>query len=127
VLRLLDPGIDEFLTAWRDEGPRGPRVLGGLILPGAAACARALTGAVPHLPTVEPVAEDSDPLQTSTQGALAAALGIGYPAMVARCVERLAAAVGSELVVATGGLGRRWLSDAVYRRDLVLDGLGRLV
>ena len=94
---VIDAGTATTFGAWSGT------FLGGLILPGAAACAAGLSAAAPALPVVPPGAADARACQRDTVGALAAALGIGYPAMVTACADRLAAETGLTRRVVTGG------------------------
>lgn len=101
-LVVVDAGTAVTCTAWRLQ----PRLAfaGGLILPGRRACAVGLHQAAPALPLVE-VMDGLDPTaaQHSTGGAIAAALRIGHPAMVAACARRLASETGQILLMASGG------------------------
>lgn len=102
---VIDAGTAVTLSAWLHEpaAPYGARFAGGLILPGAMACLQGLHAAAPHLPLVSPLSSEADPAQHSTTGAIAAALGLGHPAMVAACRHRLAARLGLTCTVLTGG------------------------
>jgi pantothenate kinase type III len=123
---VIDCGTATTFTAWRGDG-RKAQVLGGMILPGAAACAAGLQRLAPELPLVEPASSRASPVQRETEGAIAAALGIGYGAMIERCLDRLREETGIATVIATGGAARRWLPEADFVPDLVLRGLARLV
>ena len=94
---VIDAGTATTFGAWSGT------FLGGLILPGAAACAAGLAAAAPALPMVTPGQHDARACQRDTAGALAAALGIGYPAMVAACADRLATETGLTRRLLTGG------------------------
>ncbi len=121
---VIDAGTATTLTAWDAAG----RCAGGLILPGPHALIAGLASCAPALPLVEPLGADARAAQRSTAGAIAAAAGIGHPAMVRACLERLRSETGLGRIVATGGgaeaLG---ISDAEHRPWLVLEGLARLV
>jgi pantothenate kinase type III len=111
---VIDAGTATTLGAWGISAGR-PAFRGGLILPGAAACLAGLAAAAPALPTVEPF---------TTR--LAAAIGIGYPAMVRACLERLRRETGLGRVILTGGAWaplREVDPLAVEDPDLVLRGL----
>ncbi|MDA3963747.1 MAG: type III pantothenate kinase [Planctomycetota bacterium] len=122
---VVDCGTATTLTAWRPDAERaaGVRTLGGLILPGATACAVGLQRLAPSLPLVEPGTPDAAPMQLETPGAIAAALGIGYVAMVERCLTRLQEVTGIGQVVCTGGAAERVLPEAPRVADLVFRGL----
>lgn len=127
---VIDAGTATTLTVWRaDPSARcGAVFAGGLIAPGATACVAGLVARAPHLPAVAPSAPDADPAAASTADAIARAVGIGYPGLVARCCEQLAAATGVTTVVATGGgLAACALADVPVISDLVLRGLAQVV
>lgn len=94
---VIDAGTATTFGAWSGN------FLGGLILPGAAACAAGLGAAAPALPVVPPGTAADRACQRDTAGALAAALGIGYPAMVTACADRLAAETSLTRRFITGG------------------------
>ncbi|MHC5068037.1 MAG: type III pantothenate kinase [Planctomycetota bacterium] len=120
---VIDCGTATTLSAWASDG----HFRGGLILPGAAACLQGLHEAAPGLPLVEPVAEEPAPDQHETRAAIAAAMAIGYPAMIERCCQRLAAATGISACVVAGA-GPLDLPASWQRVEhLVLAGLIRLV
>jgi pantothenate kinase type III len=129
---VIDAGTAVTLTAWRNHPTRqdplaGVRFVGGLILPGVHACAFGLSSLAPALPQVEPMAGDATALQQSTTGSLAAALGIGHPAMVLACLEKLRAESKIPDAVITGGNAIALLGPVLprmaYRPSLVLEGL----
>ena len=122
---VVDCGTATTITAWCIT-PEGPRTNGGLILPGAEACAAGLHQRVPSLPLVAPARADAIAIQRTTPDAIAAGLGIGYPAMVERCLERVQAASGISRVVATGGAAEMVAPGVPYEPDLVLRGLAIL-
>ncbi|MFW5860382.1 MAG: type III pantothenate kinase [Planctomycetota bacterium] len=127
---IVDAGTATTVDAWRGgDTPVGAVFLGGVILPGAAACLRGLRQAAPRLPAVDPDAEVDGPCQRSTRSAIAAGIAIGYPAMVARCVAQLRAQCAIDRVVLAGGAGAS-LANAVphaaRHEHLVLCGLARL-
>jgi pantothenate kinase type III len=99
----------------------------GLLLPGARACIGGLSASAPALPKVEPLAADASALQRDTPGAIGAAMGIGYPAMVLACLDRLRRDSGCQHVVITGGAAQPLLGPvaprAAYRPALVLEGV----
>lgn len=121
---VVDAGTATTLTAWDAAG----RFAGGLILPGPQAMIRGLAAAAPALPVVDPLPPDARAAQHGTAGAIAAAAGIGHPAMVRACVDRLRAETGIAAVAATGG-GAAVLAPllgVVERPWLVLDGMDLL-
>ncbi len=123
---VIDAGTATTLTAWNLADDGGPQFAGGLILPSPHACLAGLAALAPALPHVAPGTTASDAAQCSTTGAIAAGIGIGYPAMVAACLERLQAETGCGLTVITGyGAAELATSllDAPVVRGLVLDGL----
>lgn len=128
---VVDAGTATTLSAWRwDPGKRaGVAFAGGLILPGARACSQGLAQAAPALPEVEPIVGEPNPCQFDTQGAIAAGLGIGYPAMVAECLRKLQQQTGIDALRLTGGnaaiLIDRVIAAEHLRPALVLDGLAR--
>lgn len=130
-LVVVDCGTATTLSAWRRvpgaPPATGARFLGGLILPGARACLAGLALRAPALPAVEPAAADAPALQRDTPGALAAAIGIGYGAMVAACVQRLGAESGIADTLCTGGAAAPLLGSALprrcYRPTLVVEGV----
>lgn len=127
---VVDCGTATTLGAWRRE-PAGTRFAGGLILPGARACLAGLHALAPALPLVEPGAPSLRADQRDTAGSLAAGIGIGYGALVAACVRRLASDTGIARLVCTGGavqplLAGGALPGAEHRPALVLEGLARL-
>ena len=123
---VVDAGTACTLTAW----VAGPRLRGGLILPGIRACAAGLHALAPALPEVAPGGDD--PCARTPAEAIANGLAIGWPGLVGAALARLRAVTGISTVVATGGdadrlaeagvLARSWI-----RPDLVLDGLATLV
>jgi pantothenate kinase type III len=121
---VVDCGTATTLTAWRRAGPR---LLGGLILPGARACIAGLAADAPALPVVEPLDASAPALQRDTAGAIAAAVGIGHPAMVAACLERVQRESGCAALVVTGGNATPLLGNALprraYRPSLVCEGV----
>lgn len=121
---VVDAGTATTLTAWDACG----RYAGGLILPGPAAMIRGLAAAAPALPVVDPLPADAAAAQHDTAGAIAAAAGIGHPAMVAACLQRLRAETGITEAVLTGGGGAALvpLLHLPLRPWLVLDGLAIL-
>lgn len=130
ALIVLDAGTAVTLTAWRLESSRA-RFGGGMILPGALACSLGLSTLAPALPHVEPLGADASACQMSTNGALAAALGIGHPAMVGACLAKLRTESGIQDVVITGGNAAPLLGNIIprqaYRPSLVLEGLEMLL
>lgn len=123
---VVDAGTATTLTAWDAAG----RFAGGLILPGVHAMLAGLATAAPALPLVLP-AYDSPAAQRDTHGAIAAAAGIGHPAMVSACLRRLQSETGVARVVATGGGAAQLAAAGVLPTDairpwLVLEGLARL-
>lgn len=122
---VVDAGTATTLTAWR----RGPRFAGGLILPGPEACLAGLRLRAPALPDVAVADPDARADQNSTIGAIAAAIAIGYPAMVATCLRRLQGDAGCRSTLLTGGGAGRLrtvLPEVRSRPHLVLEGLLRL-
>jgi pantothenate kinase type III len=123
---VVDAGTACTLTAW--EG--GPRLRGGLILPGIRACAAGLHALAPALPEVEP--GTLDPCARTPAEAIANGLAIGWPGLVGAALARLRAVTGISTVVATGGDADRLADAGVLARswihpDLVLDGLATMV
>jgi pantothenate kinase type III len=120
---VIDGGTATTITAWGADG----RMLGGLILPGAAACLRGIAVDAPALPLVTPLAADASALQRDTAGALGAAVGIGYPAMVAACAARVQHEAALTALVVTGGNAPAWLGGVLprraYRPSLVCEGM----
>jgi len=121
---VVDCGTATTLTAWRVAGIQ---LIGGLILPGARACIAGLVAQAPALPAIEPWASEASALQRETPGAIGVAMGIGYPAMVRECLERIQRESGCTAVVVTGGnavslLGGVLLRRA-YRPSLVAEGV----
>ena len=121
---VVDCGTATTFTAWRGIGPR---LLGGLILPGAQACIAGLAAQAPALPAVGPLGADASALQCDTPHAISAAVGIGYPAMVAACLERLQQESGCRSLVVTGGNAPSLLGTVLprqaYRPSLVAEGV----
>ena len=126
-LVVIDAGTATTLGAWR-RVDGAARFLGGLILPGAHACLAGLAAQAPALPVVEPGDVDDDPLQRDTCVAISAAIGIGYPALVRACADRLGAATGIAARCLTGGDATRLAEDlgVTPEPDLVLHGLALL-
>jgi pantothenate kinase type III len=129
---VIDAGTAVTLTVWRYHPAKedllaGVRFAGGLILPGSQACSLGLSALAPALPVVEPMGADAAALQQSTTGSLAAALGIGHPAMVSACLEKLRAESKVQDAVITGGNAIPLLGPVLprmaYRPSLVLEGL----
>ncbi|HYE03935.1 MAG TPA: type III pantothenate kinase [Planctomycetota bacterium] len=123
---VVDAGTATTFTAWaRVED--AARLVGGLILPGARACIAGLAAQAPALPAVEPRFDAATACQRDTPGAIGAAVGIGYPAMVGACLERLKRDSGIDRVVVTGGAAAPLLGTVVprqaYRPALVLEGI----
>lgn len=123
-LVVVDCGTATTFTAWRAVGPR---LLGGLILPGAWACIAGLVAQAPALPAVEPWGAESSALQRETPGAIGAAVGIGYPAMVRECLDRLQRESGCAALVVTGGNAAVLLGSVLprraYRPSLTAEGV----
>lgn len=120
---VIDAGTATTITAWH----AGPRFAGGMILPGAEACRRGLAAACPGLPSPELDWARTDPAQHDTRGAVQAALAIGYPGMVAACVDTLRRASGITRTVITGGGAAPLLGpDAEHHPHAVLEGLALL-
>ena len=124
---VIDAGTATTLTAWDASG----RCAGGLILAGPYAMIAGLAARAPALPAPEPMAASARAAQRDTNGAIAAAAGIGHPAMVAACVERLQQETGIARIIATGGgadelvrSGR--LPQLEQKPWLVLDGMATL-
>jgi len=120
---VIDAGTATTFGAW------SATFLGGLILPGAAACAAGLAAAAPALPLVTPGTVADRACQRDTTGALAAALGIGYPAMVGACADRLSAETAVTRRVLTGGNAPALVAAGVVGEHdpwLVLRGLAVL-
>lgn len=125
---VVDAGTATTLTAWERTPAGSARFAGGMIVPGRRPLAQALALAAPALPVVEPGAADCDPRQRSTEGAIAAGLGIGYPGLVGACLTRLRAATGLTATLVTGGdagvlLQAQLLPALANRPSLVLEGL----
>ena len=122
---IVDAGTATTLGAWSGAPLR---FLGGLIAPGSAACSKGLADAAPALPTVS--ARAGLACQRDTEGALAVAMHLGYPAFIQACVQALMQETGVTRVVMTGGnadalaglVGERGERDDM----LVLRGLARL-
>ncbi len=127
---IVDAGTATTVDAWRGTDTSvGAAFLGGMILPGAAACLRGLRQAAPRLPAVDPGAAVDGSCQRTTRTAIAAGMAIGYPAMVARCVEQLRADCGIDRVVLAGGAAAQLAATvphAAQHEYLVLRGLARL-
>ena len=130
-LVVVDCGTATTLSAWQYvpgvPARCGARFLGGLILPGARACSAGLSAQAPALPLIDPLPATSSALQHDTVGALGAALGIGYGAMVAACLRRVQADSGIADVLITGGNAGPLLGGALprraYRPTLVVEGV----
>lgn len=120
---VIDAGTATTFTAWRAQGPQ---VLGGLILPGAQACADGLHAAAPTLPAVQPRWDASSLLARDPAAAIATAIGAGYGSMVAALRDRLCAETGITHLVATGGAATPLLGlilpRRAYRPSLVCEG-----
>jgi pantothenate kinase type III len=123
---VIDAGTATTLTAWKPA----PRCFaGGLILPSSHVMAQGLAQAAPALPVVTPLPPDATAAQQDTTGAIAAAIGIGHPAMVAACLARLQAETGITQVVLTGHGAPTLIQAGIageHRPWLVLEGLQRL-
>lgn len=129
---VVDAGTATTLAAWAIQAPvcptTLPRFLGGLIAPGARACSVGLSSLAPALPSVEPLPPGASARQHDTRGALAGALAIGHPAMIAACLARLRQETGIETAVITGGNAGALIDAGVlprlaYRPTLVLEGI----
>ncbi len=121
---MVDAGTATTLTAWDACG----RFAGGLILPGPHAMIAGLHACAPALPLVEPLGHAAPAAQQATPGAIAAAAGIGHPAMVQACLARLRSETGIANVVLTGG-GATGLAEVLALPVLpwlVLEGMERL-
>ena len=129
---IIDAGTATTLNAWQP----GPRFAGGLICPGAHACAYGLAHLAPALPLVD-VPAPGAAAQHDTPEAIAQALAIGYPAMIAACLRQLHAECPVGRVVVSGGSAAslvpalRAVADELaceFREesDLTIRGLARL-
>jgi len=120
---VVDCGTACTLTAWRQDGPH---LLGGLILPGAAAWIAGLAAAAPALPVTEPHWVAPSVLARTPAEAIATAVGIGFPAALTACLERLHRDTHIVAVVSTGGAAVPLLGGALnrrgYRPSLVCEG-----
>jgi pantothenate kinase type III len=132
---VVDAGTATTVTGWHFEPQAEPerrvRFLGGVIAPGARACIAGLSAAAPALPVVEPASPGASARQHDTRGAIAAAVGIGYGAMIGACIERLKNETGIATVVVTGGNASQLIEANVvprlaYRPTLVLEGIEEL-
>lgn len=132
-LVVIDAGTATTMTAWRYEA-NNPDPLsavqfgGGLILPGARSCAIGLSMQAPALPVVDILGPDAHATQFDTQGAIGAAIGIGYGPMVAACMLKLERETKIHDHIATGGnvsliIDSMVLPRLSYRPSLVLEGL----
>jgi pantothenate kinase type III len=130
ALVVVDCGTATTFSAWRPRQAGDALFLGGLILPGARACLAGLAARAPALPPVDPAPRDSAGLQHDTPAAIAAAVGIGYPAMVAACLERVRRDAGIAEAIVTGGAAAPLLGDPLprraYRPTLVVEGVEML-
>jgi hypothetical protein len=133
---VVDAGTATTISAWRFRADvRGfARVgfAGGLIAPGGQACALGLHHAAPALPLVCFPYGDNTASQHSTYGAIAAALMIGHPALVAACLQKLCAETAIATVVFTGGGAPLLIAAGIaprlaYRPTLVLEGMAAVV
>jgi len=127
---VVDAGTATTLTAWLLAPDATPAVRfgGGLIAPGVGACSAGLSQLAPVLPMVTPSAFTVSSQQHDTRGALAAALGIGYPALVGALRDRLVADAGITRCLLTGGNAGLLLEAGVfaridYRPTLVMEGI----
>lgn len=124
---VIDAGTATTLTAWNAQG----RFAGGLILPGAHALIAGLSACAPALPRVDPLPPDAPAAQRDTAGAIAAAAGMGHPAMVAACLARLSQETAITRVLATGGGSAALVAAGTVSADairpwLVLNGLAEI-
>ena len=132
VTVVVNAGTATTIDAWRPDPALagGIRFLGGLILPGAQTCLDALRRRAPRLPAVEVVAIDTaDPLRHDTISAMGTAVGIGYPAMVAACVDQVRAHSGAAQVILGGGAAAALSAAVAHARlmpHLVLAGMASL-
>ncbi|MBQ5664301.1 MAG: type III pantothenate kinase [Akkermansia sp.] len=86
-----------------DEQDGKIRFLGGVIAPGMAAFAASLNGRTALLPEMEP-ADQGPVIGTSTKEAMAAAVRVGYPALVDGILDEIEKELGKVVhVVLTGG------------------------
>jgi len=128
---VIDAGTATTFSAWHQAGATdailSTRFAGGLILPGARACIVGLAHQAPALPVVDPAESSASACQFDTPGSIAAAIGIGYVAMVEACLRKLREETGIANVVVTGGNAAPLLGAVVprlaYRPSLVLEGL----
>jgi pantothenate kinase type III len=128
ALVVVDAGTATTVTAWQQAASQQAGFAGGVILPGAAACSIGLAQLAPALPVVEPSSCLVTSLQQDTRGALAAGLGIGYPALVAALRDRVCRDAGISRSLVTGGNATALLEAGVfsrldYRPTLVLEGI----
>ena len=132
-LVIIDAGTATTITAWGFQDQQidllaSVHFRGGLILPGAQACAIGLAAQAPALPVVDVLGPDAHAAQFDTQGAIGAAIGIGYGPMVAACMLKLERETGIHDHIATGGncsliINSYVLPRLSYRPSLVLEGL----
>jgi pantothenate kinase type III len=132
-LVVIDAGTATTITAWefleqQIDTLAAVKFRGGLILPGAQACAIGLSIQAPALPVVEILGPDAHATQFDTHGAIGAAIGIGYGPMIAACMLKLERETGIHNHIATGGNCGLIINSSViprlsYRPSLVLEGL----
>ncbi len=132
-LVVIDAGTATTITAWEFDRNQidtlaSVKFRGGLILPGAQACAIGLSAQAPALPVVDILGPDAHATQYDTHGAIGAAIGIGYGPMVAACMLKLERETGIHDHIATGGNCGLIINSSVlprlsYRPSLVLEGL----
>lgn len=105
---VVDCGTATTVTAWAQSLQPAQSFQGGLILPGAHACATGLQALAPALPRDTGMRRAHDvpssaALARSTSEALCHGLSIGYPAMVQAAVTAVQTASGLSTVMLDGG------------------------
>ena len=103
---------------------------GGMIAPGLAAFSACLNGRTALLPVISSAEEQGSVIGSTTQEAMAAAVRVGYPALVDGILDEMEKELGEPAhVVLTGGdaalIGPRLRRKCIMEPMLTLNGIAR--
>ena len=103
-------------------GEQRPRFIGGMIAPGFQGMAASLHATTAQLPSIEPAGECSA-IGRNTQEAMAAAMRIGYPAMVDALLAAIEAELGEKISVVLTGGDAAWVASGMRKECVIAPSL----